>query len=438
MSVAVRLSAVTEWTCVLMNRQRYTCDVLIVGGGPAGIAAAVAASEYHQRVIIVDDNPAPGGQIWRGSHTKSSPAAHWIDQLKSVQVIIGTRVFYSNGGGQLYAESDDDIYEIQYQRLILATGARERFIPFPGWTLPGVMGAGGLQALVKGGYSIRGKRVVVAGTGPLLLAVAAYLKEKGADIRLIAEQAPFPKLANFGFQLVRQPTKIWQFMGLQKQLLGIPYLRSSWPIAAEGKAKLESVTLQQNNRKRQVECDYLACSFYLVPNLELPTMLGCTVTNGVVQVNEFQETSQPNIYAVGEITGIGGLEKSLVEGQIAGYAASAKPELARKLFRERAKQYEFAGHLARTFELRVDLKNLVTPETIVCRCEDVTRQRLDSYASWRAAKLQTRCGMGPCQGRICGPAVSFLYNWQVESIRPPLFPVKVDSLISLFARQADQ
>src|SRR5258706_16232405 len=109
-------------------------------------------------------------------------------------------------------------------------------------------------------------------------------------------------------------------MGLQQRLLGIPCLISSWPIAAEGKGKLESVTLQQNNRKRQVECDYLACSFYLVPNLELPTMLGCTMTNSFLQVNEFQETSKPNIYAVGEITGIGDLENSLVESQIAGDA----------------------------------------------------------------------------------------------------------------------
>src|SRR5262249_53719860 len=127
--------------------------------------------------------------------------------------------------------------------------------------------------------------------------------------------------------------------------------------------------------------------------------------------------------------GIGGLERSLVEGQIAGYVAAGKPDLAHNLFAERSKQYSFAGHLSKTFVLRDELKHITTPDTLVCRCEDVTRQRLDKQESWRAAKLQTRCGMGPCQGRICGPAVAYLYNWQVESIRPPLFPVKVESLL---------
>src|SRR5262249_50272754 len=162
----------------------------------------------------------PGGQIWRSSHGETSQAAQWIERLKSVQVIAGTRVFSANDG-QVQAETTEGICEIQYRKLILATGARERFLPFPGWTLPGVMGAGGLQALVKGGLSIRDKKVVVAGSGPLLLAAAAYLKQQGATVLLVAEQAPLRKLAGFAFQLLRQPAKIGQFIGLQTQLFGV-------------------------------------------------------------------------------------------------------------------------------------------------------------------------------------------------------------------------
>src|SRR5262249_8435589 len=127
--------------------------------------------------------------------------------------------------------------------------------------------------------------------------------------------------------------------------------------------------------------------------------------------------------------GIGGLELSLVEGEIAGLTAAGKRETARSLFPVRQKHRKFAELLNRTFALRDELKRLATPKTIVCRCEDVPFERLRAHESWRAAKLQTRCGMGPCQGRICGAAVEFLFGWRAESVRPPVLPVKVESLI---------
>src|SRR5205085_5077635 len=130
------------------------------------------------------------------------------------------------------------------------------------------------------------------------------------------------------------------------------------------------------------------------------------------------------------VTGIGGLELSLVEGEIAGLAAAGKREEARKLFKLRDQQRRFARLLNETFALRDELKQLVQPETIVCRCEDVTFERLHVHDSWRAAKLQTRCGMGPCQGRVCGSAVEFLFGWHAESVRPPVLPVRLESLLS--------
>jgi NADPH-dependent 2,4-dienoyl-CoA reductase/sulfur reductase-like enzyme len=157
-------------------------------------------------------------------------------------------------------------------------------------------------------------------------------------------------------------------------------------------------------------------------------LLGCKILNGAVVVDEFQQTSVPHVYAAGEATGIGGLELSLVEGEIAGLAAAGKRNEAEKLFRVRAKGQGFARILNETFALRKELRDLVKSETIVCRCEDVSFGRLQAHDSWRAAKLQTRCGMGPCQGRVCGSAVEFLFNWKVESVRPPVFPVRIESL----------
>ena len=417
-----------------MGEVHHVCDVLVVGAGPAGLAAAYRAAESGRRVTVVDDNPAAGGQIWRG---KSPEAQVWFEKVRSVDVqfVNGARVFQS-APGMLLAETPDRVCELNYTSVILATGARERFLPFPGWTLPNVMGAGGLQALVKTGLPVEGKRVVVAGTGPLLLAVAAYLRASGADVLLIAEQASALRLARFGVGLISQRRKLGQAWALKKEFSrkgaktqSLRYLGGCWVSAAHGEEKLEQVTLCRGGRRWRVSCDYLACGFHLVPNVELAELLGCVVEDGNVRVDEFQQTSVPQVYSAGESTGIGGLELSLVEGEIAGLTVAGKREAARKLFPGRDRQRRFAELLNRTFALRDELKHLAQPETIVCRCEDVTFDRLHAHDSWRAAKLQTRCGMGPCQGRVCGSAVEFLFGWRAESVRPPVLPVRVESLL---------
>ena len=406
-------------------------DVLIIGAGPAGLAAAWRAATVGLSVVVVDDNPNPGGQIWRGEQKKPSSreAQIWFERIRSVNIrfIFGVRIFQQTHPGQLLAETSSGVTELSYTNLILATGARERFLPFPGWTLPNVMGAGGLQALVKTGLSIEGKKVVIAGSGPLLLAVAGYLVERGADVLLIAEQASSLQLARFGISAIGAG-KSAQALELKRRLKGVKYLKGCWPVAAHGKEKIESVSLFRGGKTWQVNCDYLACGFHLVPNLELAELLSCKVKDGAVVVDEFQQTSVPHVYAAGEATGIGGLELSLVEGEIAGLAAANKRDEARKLFGVRTKGQGFARILNETFALREELRNLATPETIVCRCEDVNFGRLTKHDSWRAAKLQTRCGMGPCQGRVCGSAVEFLFGWKVRSVRPPVFPVRVESM----------
>jgi NADPH-dependent 2,4-dienoyl-CoA reductase/sulfur reductase-like enzyme len=420
----------------MSKSQRF--DVLVIGGGPAGMAAAVRAAESGAHVGIVDDNLALGGQIWRGGEHEEhgAEAAAWRDRLQRAGAVVlcGTRVFHQPEAGVLLAEANEDVRELRYENLVLATGARERFLPFPGWTLPNVMGAGGLQAMVKSGLPIRGKRVVVAGSGPLLLAVAVYLQESGAKMLLICEQTSWSALAAFGAALVTFPQKIREAVRLRKKLVGARFAANSWPVAASGDGQLESVTISRGGTLETIACDYLACGFHLVPNVELPSLLGCGLSGEFVQVDDLQRTTEAGIFCAGEPTGIGGVELALVEGQIAGLAACGKEREARELFEERRKGRSFARWLERTFRLRPELRSLPKPETLVCRCEDVAYFRLRSHASWRAAKLHTRCGMGPCQGRVCGPAVQFLLNWNPESVRPPVFPVRVESLAGMVPR----
>src|SRR5579863_3683029 len=230
-------------------------DVLVIGGGPAGMAAAVCAAECGVRVGIVDDNPSLGGQIWRGvsesGESENRPTgepAHWLRRMRAVGVttLCGLRAFHSPEAGVLLAESRDDLFELRYRNLILATGARERFLPFPGWTLPNVMGAGGLQAMVKSGLPIEGKRVVVAGTGPLLLAVAAYLRQHGAEIPIICEQASWSSLMRFGMALLGQPGKMMQAVRLRFRSRRAPYIMNAWPVAACGKDRLQSVQISES------------------------------------------------------------------------------------------------------------------------------------------------------------------------------------------------
>ena len=413
------------------SQQRF--DVLVVGGGPAGMAAAVSAAKSGAQVGIVDENPSLGGQIWRGetsTGSHSSEASSWLNQVKTagVAALYGKRVFHQPERGVLLAEGIDDVCELSYRALVLATGARERFLPFPGWTLPNLTGAGGLQALVKSGLPIKGKRVVVAGTGPLLLAVASYLRKRGAEIPLICEQASWSSLAKFGLTLLRQPGKIAQSVRIKKDIAGIPFVANSWPLAAHGKDALEAVTISRAGKPEVVKCDYLACGFHLVPNVELPVLMGCQTRCGYVQVDDFQQATVKDIFCAGEPTGIGGVDLALIEGQIAGLAATGRVSEAKMLVRKRERLRNFAHALDEAFCLRSELRSLPASDTLVCRCEDVPYSRLREHTCWRSAKLHTRCGMGPCQGRICGPATQVLFKGNPDPVRPPVFPARVENL----------
>jgi NADPH-dependent 2,4-dienoyl-CoA reductase/sulfur reductase-like enzyme len=290
------------------------------------------------------------------------------------------------------------------------------------------MGAGGVQALVKSGMPIAGKRVILAGTGPLLLAVAAALARKGARIVGIFEQVSFGRMLLFGTRLLKHPSKLREGLGYGIAIGSTAYRSSSWVLSAHGESQLKTVTVSTGGVTRTLNCDFLGCGFHLVPNLELPKLLGCRIDGAYVHVNELQQTSVPDVYCAGEPTGIGGLEKSLCEGEIAGLAATDRP--ATHLYARRNRYARFARELDHAFGLRSELKMLPKAETFVCRCEDVSYHALESMRSWREAKLHTRCGMGACQGRICGAASEYLFGWDASHARPPIFPARVGSLIA--------
>jgi NADPH-dependent 2,4-dienoyl-CoA reductase/sulfur reductase-like enzyme len=436
-------------------RQQRECDVLVVGAGPAGMRAASEASQAGAQVLVIDENPAPGGQIWRGGEAMHSPRnAEGRQALRSLtrfgasgaQLLQQARVIdaqmeATGGSASVLSEASQGAtpFTIRFRAIVLATGARERFLPFPGWTLPGVYGAGGLQALAKSGFSVRGLRVVVAGSGPLLLAVATHLREAGAELVGLYEQAPLTQLLPFARLLAGDAGKLLQGAGYAWANRAMPLRTGCWPLAAHGSRHLESVTMTDGRKRWTIPCDALACGFHLVPNTELAQLLGCTLTNSRVETDSWGRTSRPGVFCAGEPTGIGGLEAAETEGALAGTAAAAHSagktltptHRQTQWLRERARLQRFSLAMARAFAPRPELRTLADADTIVCRCEDVRYSNLHSYSNWREAKLLTRCGMGPCQGRICGPATQTLFGWGAEGTRPPLAPVPVSALLAV-------
>lgn len=414
------------------------CDVAVVGGGPAGIAAAVRAAESGASTVVIDQGVHLGGQIWRHQREADLPrlARQWIERLgrSGARVLSQASVTDATPDGVLRVVRDSQSMIVRAGAVVVATGARELFIPYPGWTLPGVMGIGGGQALLKGGMNVRGKRVIVAGSGPLILPVAAAMAGSGARLQAVLEQAPLGRLASFGASLLRHPSKMMDGARYRATFARTAYRTGSWIARAEGNGRVGRVVMTDGRRSWSTGCDLLCCSYGLIPNVDLASLLGCAVEQGRVVVDGRQQTSLPGIYAAGEPTGIAGELAALIEGQIAGLAAvgrdlSGEPTLVRA----RSHWLEFADRLAIFFAPRDELCHLAEPDTIICRCEDVSRSRLDPTWTVRQAKLYTRTGMGPCQGGVCGPACQFLFGWPADRVRPPLGAPEVGAVMAVAA-----
>lgn len=440
-----------------MTDQVY--DVVIVGGGPAGMAAAAAAAQRRPHsVAVVDSAGSPGGQYWRQPSTR--PAVSHREVAADPQFDTFVQAHRSNGVTYLLGRqawtcsqvgngfvvhtvttgSEEHPETLRCRRLVLATGAHDRQIPFRGWDLPGVVAAGGAQALLKTSGTLVGRRVAVAGTGPFLLPVATGLAAAGATVVGIFEHAHLRAWTRHPLRAARVPGKTWEAAAYAARLLrhGIPYRTGHRLVAAVGEQRLQGVTFSRSDgtKMRELAVDALAVGWGFNPLLELPRALGCALVydaggSRVCAVDENQQTSVPGVYAAGEISGVGGSDLAILEGTLAGIAATADAgdssglrRLRRRIDRHRA--FAAAMHAAHPLP-SVDQWS-VGPDTIVCRCEEVTCEELLDCVSEhevrgsRAAKLITRAGLGWCQGRVCGTATDRLTGTGADAVAQPATP----------------
>ena len=458
-------------------------ELVIVGGGPAGLAAAIAARQAGMDPVVLDDNEQPGGQIFR-----QPPRAFSIDDLAgigkdnvrgrklldeaaraSVSVESGV-VVWDAKPGSLSCCQGNKAWTLQFQTLILATGAYERPVPFPGWTLPGVFTSGGVQTMLKAQHVLVGKRILLAGTGPLNLVVANQLVDAGAQVVAVLELAT-PGISDL-LPMLRGP---WELLvdgiGYVTRLArrGIPIMRGWTIVEARGQEEVTSAVITQVDREwrrvagkeRTLEVDTVCLGFGLVPSTELSRLIGCEHRHapqlgGWIPVHdEYQETSLPGVFVAGDGAGVAGSLVALEEGRVAGlraalrvgcidkkeFSAQAAPSIRRLRRLSR-----FRTMLDRISCPRPGLYECVTPETLVCRCEEVSagdvRAVLDEgFTSLIELKARLRSGMGLCQGRICGPTLAELVaQWTgqpVEDVRPfsPRPPVKPVPMSALLDRE---
>jgi NADPH-dependent 2,4-dienoyl-CoA reductase/sulfur reductase-like enzyme len=416
--------------------------LVVVGAGPAGLAAATAAAAAGVQVLLLDAAPAAGGQVWRARRgVAPPPVARALAGLAraGVRVLAGTRVVMPLPDRTLLIDGPDGACRLRWERLVLATGARERLLPFPGWTLPGVFGAGGLQALAKGGWPLSNHRVLVAGTGPLLLAAAATLRREGALIAGLAEEAGPRTLARFAGPLLRHPSKAAQAVRLAWSLGGMRWLPGWQVVAAEGSGKVERVVLKNGGRTLAIACDALAASWGLVPQTELGQALGCALAPrfgaDALVVDAAQRTNVAGVFAVGECTGVAGAAAAQLQGEIAGCVVAAElassPPRRDRLVRRLAREHAFAAAASTTFAMPASWRERLRDDTLVCRCEDVPWSALRDQPDLRSAKLATRCGMGHCQGRLCHDTLASVMHWPRLPVRGPLTPAPLATLLAI-------
>lgn len=456
--------------------------VVVVGAGPAGLAAVQAALARGAEVTVLDEGERPGGQFWRHHDgltdrrmqhqlsrferlrgaleraTVHSSASVWrieTEQGRDPGAAPGLRVHALVGPAD--AASRRGI-TVAADALVIATGAHDRALPVPGWTLPGVVTAGAAQALAKRDGVTPGRRTVVAGAGPFLLPVAASLALAGGSVVEIVEAVgPRRLAAGWG----RSP---WQLAGvvgkageLGEYLGGLlrhrtPYRLGSAVVRIHGERAVEAVTVARLDAEwrpiagseRTVECDSVALGHGFTPRLEAAIQAGCAISpDRFVEVDEHQGTSVAGVFAAGEVTGIAGADAALAEGAIAGFAAAGgalDDDRIAGALRTRRRMHAFAARLA-THEIRPGWTAWLDDDTIVCRCESVTRARIVAYAdaSSRGMRLATRAGLGACQGRTCGRTVEQLVGGDVDfDRRPVLSSVRIGELAAVDGERDDE
>ena len=455
-------------------------ELAIVGAGPAGIEAAIVAAKVGVDVVLIDLARQPGGQYFKQLPAEFQSEDHSKFHLKAeklyrslgkakVNIMTETLVWGAFPGlrpGEwvlaLYGPEGSTL--LNTRALILATGAYERSIPFPGWDLPGVITAGAALFLIKNQGVLPGKRFVLSGSGPLLLEAAAYLVKAGAEVTGVFEStAGLPwRIAPYLPALWGQWARIGEGLDYIKTLVnsGVPYHTGQAVIEARGDGKVEEVVVARleksgktiQSSEKTLSVDTVVAGYGLVPGTELSRVLGCDSEyihefGGFIPVrNEKMQSSLSGVYVVGDGARIGGAENAMIEGRIAGWSAAtflgclSEQEARQAIAKERAdfkKEQRFSRMLADLFTPHPGLYSFADDETIICRCEQVTLRQIREALKIGAqtvvdVKNLTRCGMGNCQGRTCGEIVAHITAAEtgqtIEDVRnfisrPPIHPI---------------
>lgn len=459
----------------------HRVDLIVVGGGPAGIAAAVAARRYGGVVAVLDENPAAGGQVYRpepAAFEREAPTPERIDgdRLRAALATSGAQVFFEHRvwsvgpGFRVDALGPEGPTALTSPALIVATGASERVVPFPGWTLPGVIGLAAATILLKSQRMLPGRTTLVAGCGPLLVAVAAGILKAGGEVCAVVDVAGTRAWLARLLALASRPDLLRRGIGwiaalraARVPMLSRQAIRAVEPTGRELRVSIvpvDAAGAPTAGATRTFDVDCVAVGNGLTPGSDVSRVLrarhryDAAAGGWIVASEECGLTSVPGLYVVGDGSGIAGAAAAEHHGELAGLAAmhalgrvdatafaQARARVQRRLRNARRFGRAMAGLMA----LRPAQVAAVPGDTVVCRCEDVTRAEIECAIDNGAhdvnqVKAWTRCGMGPCQGRSCADVVGELVAQRVGSReaagyftgRLPLRPVSLESLTGEF------